>query len=313
MAVLTQSPWQGDNAPPAQRPARINREVRSIDFQERRTAAIGLLLAICATAGGPPQRIVSLSPPITELLYGIGAFRQVVGVTDYCSYPPEVKKLPSVGGWDGASLEKLFALRPDLIVVDDAEGALVEDKYRKLGLRLLIAPLHSVRDVYRTMTLLGEATGHSQEAAKLAAATRDGLARVSQKTAGLRRPSVVLIVDRAPGTLREMYTATAGGYLGELIDIAGGRIAVPAAKDGYGKLSTEDLLAANPDLILEFVQGATGRFSGNFMDAWREMPELKAVRAGRVHAVNEDYVPHASQRMVQTAELFARLIHPEAK
>ena len=113
--------------------------------------------------------------------------------------------------------------------------------------------------------------------------------------------------------MREPYTATAGGYLGELVEIAGGRIAVAAAKDGYGKLSAEDLLAANPDVILDFVHGAIGRFSGDFMDAWREMTELKAVRGGRVRAINEDYVPHASQRMVKTAELFARLIHAEAK
>ena len=279
----------------------------------KRIPTIGFFLAICAGAASPPQRIVSLSPTVTELLYGIGAFRQVVGVTDYCSYPPEVSKLPSVGGWDGGSLERVSALRPDLVVVDDAEGALVEDTYRKLSLRLLIVPLHNVRDVYRAMSQLGEATGHPQEAAKLVAATRDGLARVSQKTAGLPRPSVVLIVDRTPGTLLELYTATAGGYLGELVEIAGGRIAVVAAKDGYGKLSQEALLAANPDVILDFVHGAIGRFSGDFMDAWRELPELKAVRGGRVRAVNEDYVPHASQRMVQTAELFARLIHAQAK
>ena len=136
--------------------------------------------------------------------------------------------------------------------------------------------------------------------------------KVPQKTAGLPRPRVVLIVDRKPGTLRELYTATADGYLGELVEIAGRRIAVAAAKDGCGKLSAEDLLAANPDVILDFVHGAIGRFSGDFMDAWREMTELKAVRGGRVRAINEDYVPHASQRMV-TAELFARLIHAEAK
>jgi ABC-type Fe3+-hydroxamate transport system substrate-binding protein len=82
---------------------------------------------------------------------------------------------------------------------------------------------------------------------------------------------------------------------------------------GYAKLSKEDLLAAGPDVILDFTHGAVGRFAGDPMEAWKEMPELRAVRTHRVSAVNEDYVPHASQRMVQTAELFARLIHPEAK
>jgi iron complex transport system substrate-binding protein len=120
-----------------------------------------------------------------------------------------------------------------------------------------------------------------------------------------------MIIDRTPGTLRDLYAATDGGYLAELVAIAGGRMALPPVEGGYEKLSKEDLLAANPDIILDLVQGPTGRFSGDPLEAWREMPELKAVREHRVRDVTEDYVPHASQRIVQTAELFARLIHPE--
>jgi ABC-type Fe3+-hydroxamate transport system substrate-binding protein len=86
---------------------------------------------------------------------------------------------------------------------------------------------------------------------------------------------------------------------------------VPAVASGYTKLRKEDLLAADPDIILDFIQGPKSRFAGDPIEAWQEMPELKAVRAHRVYGVNEDFVPHASQRMVQTAELFARLIHPE--
>jgi ABC-type Fe3+-hydroxamate transport system substrate-binding protein len=124
---------------------------------------------------------------------------------------------------------------------------------------------------------------------------------------------VILIVDRTPGTLRDLYTATGGGYLAELVAIAGGQIALAATKRGYEKLSKEDLLAANPEWILDFIHGAKSRFAGDPMEAWREMPELKAVGTGKVRGVNEDYVPHASQRIVDTAELFARILHPEAK
>ena len=284
--------------------------LRSVSALKFTAAILSLVLALFAAA---PQRIVSLSPNVTELLYGIGAFPQVVGVSDYCTYPPEVRKISSVGGWHDPSLEKLAALRPDLVVVDDAQAPFVQDSFRKLGLRLMVVPTHHVADVYRAIDELGKATGHETQAAQLAAATRQGLARVAQKTAALHRNSVVLIVDRTPGTLRELIDATGGSFLAELVDIAGGRMALPPAKDGYAKLSKEDLLAANPDVILDFVHGADGRFAANPIEAWHEMPELKAVRAGRVYPVNEDYVPHASQRMVQTAELFARLIHPEAK
>ena len=258
-----------------------------------------------------PRRIVSLSPNVTEMLYGIGAFDQVVGISDYCTYPPSVSKLPSVGGWHNPSMEKLAALHPDLVILDNGQAPFVEDNFRKLGFRVMVVEDRTIQDVYGAMAALGHATGHEEGAAKLIATTREGLLRVSRRTAALSKPRVILIVERTPGTLRDLYTATEGVFLAELVEIAGGRIAAPPAKQGYGKLSKEDLLAINPDVILDFIHGIKSRFAGDPMEAWSEMPELKAVRTRHVHGVNEDFVPHATQRMVQTAELFAHLIHPE--
>jgi iron complex transport system substrate-binding protein len=246
------------------------------------------------------------------MLYGIGAFGQVVGISDYCTYPPAVAKMPSVGGWHNPDLERLTAMHPDLVIVDDGQAPFVESNFKDLGLRVMTVTGHTVQDVYGAIAALGQATGHNAEASKLIAATREGLLRVSLKTANLTKPRVVLIVDRTPGTLRDLYTATDGGFLAEMVEIAGGHVAVPPTKRGYEKLSKEDLLAINPDWILDFIHGSKGRFAGDAMEAWREMPELKAVHSGHVHGVNEDYVPHASQRMVQTAELFARILHPES-
>ena len=280
---------------------------------KRALLAAVLSAAIGAQAADVPHRIVSLSPNATEMLYGIGAFGQVVGITDYCTYPPAVRKFPSIGGWHNPSLEKLAALQPDLVIADDGQTPFIEKNLEALGLYLLIVPNHTVRDIYTGIADLGRATGHQDQAAKLIAQTREGLQRVSQKTAGRPAPTVILIVNRTPGTLRDLYTATEGSFLAELVVIAGGRIAAPKAPNGYGKLSKEDLLAIDPNLILDFIHGSQGWLAGNPIEAWKEMPELKAVRTGKIHGVNEDYVPHASQRIVQTAELFARLIHPELK
>lgn len=272
-----------------------------------------LAFATCCFGADPPRRIVSLSPNMTEILYGIGVFDSVVGVSDYCTYPPAVSKLPRAGGWHTPSLEKLAALRPDLVVLDDAQAPFVEDKLRDLGLRVVVVPDRSVYDVYAAIGSLGHATGHEAEAAKLAERTREGLLSISRKTVSLSKPDVILIVNRTPGTLRDLYTATQGSFLAELIEVAGGRIAAPAVQRGYGKLSKEDLLAINPAVILDFIHGSRGLLAGDPIEAWREMPELKAVRTKRVHGVGEDFVPHASQRIVQTAELFARLLHPELR
>src|SRR5579871_913052 len=282
-------------------------------MRPKRLFLLTVLLAATAPAADVPQRIVSLSPDLTEILYGVGAFSRVVGVSDYDTYPPEVTKLPHLGQLHSPNLEKLTALRPDLVIINNAEAPFLEATLKELGLKTLITSNHSLEEVYQAVIAIGRATGSESEAVKLVASMRQGLDRVARKMSGAPKSRVVLVVDRTPGTLRDLYTATDGSFLAELVAIAGGRISVPKVESGYATLKKEDLLAADPDIILDFIHGPKSRFAGDPLEAWREMPELKAVRTKRVQGVNQDYVPHASQRIVQTAELFARLIHPEVR
>src|SRR5262245_714864 len=130
----------------------------------KRAIVAGLFAVWCAAGADVPRRIVSLSPNMTEILYGIGAFGQVAGVSDYCTYPADVSRLPSVGGWHNPSLEKLAALRPDLVIVDGGQAPFVKDSFQKLGLRVIVAQDQTVQDVYGAMAVLGRATGHEHEA-----------------------------------------------------------------------------------------------------------------------------------------------------
>ena len=271
-----------------------------------------LFLAAAVTEAAGP-RIVCLSPNDTELLYGLGALDRVVGVSGFDSYPPEVAKLAHVGGWQDPSLEKIVVLHPDLIVTEADQGALVEGNLRKLGLPLLALPGKTIADIYAAATQLGRALGVEKQAAELIERTRAGLEAVRRRTAGLPRPSVAIVVDRTPGTLRDMYAATGGTYLAEAVDIAGGKIALGASPSGYVKLSQETLLTADPEIILDFVHSENGRFAADPKQAWQALPQLRAVRNGRVYALSQDFVLHASQRIVNTAELFRRTIHPEAR
>jgi cobalamin transport system substrate-binding protein len=285
-----------------------------LDFKmTRRCLLVTLLLATYISASEAPKRIICLSPDLTEILYGVGAFDRVVGVSNYDTYPAETNSLPRLGQLDSPNLEKLTGLHPDLVVINNAQAPFVEDTLKELGLRVLKTSNQSVQEVYAAMISIGHATGHEDGATRLVTATRDALNHVAKRTAGLPKSSVVLVIDRTPGTLRDMYTATDGSYLAELVAIAGGRMSLPPVATGYRKLDKEELLAVDPEIILDFVQGSKGRLAGNPIEPWREMPELKAVKTQKVYGVNEDFVPHASQRIVQTAELFARLIHPEKK
>ena len=184
-----------------------------------------LLIALGAVAwAAAPQRIVSVSPTVTEILYGIGAFDRVVAVTEYCLYPPEAQKLPKVGGWSTPGVEKVASFHPDLVVFSDAQAPFLQNPLQQLGIRTALAPSGTVADAFTAIAELGKATGHDRQAGELAAKTRAALDAVRKRAAGLPHPSVLLIVDRTPGTLREMYAARQGSFLAELVEIAGGRI-----------------------------------------------------------------------------------------
>jgi iron complex transport system substrate-binding protein len=267
---------------------------------------------VAAAAGVPPKRIVSLSPNTTEILYGVGAFDQVVGVSAYCLYPPAAMKLPRVGGWENSDIEKIVALRPDLVVLTDAQVPFIADKLEALGLHSLAVPSRNLADVFTAISSIGAATGHEQQAAELSLHVRSGLEDVRRRTKPFPQRTVLLSVSRTPGTLQDLYVATEGSYLVDLIDIAGGRSVAAPAKTGYGKINKEAILSLNPDLIIDLVHGSKGTFAEHPEEVWNDLPELRAVRENHIHPVDDDFIPHASQFVVETAKVFARIIHPEA-
>jgi cobalamin transport system substrate-binding protein len=269
---------------------------------------LGLTAALISAA--PPRRIIAASPAVSDILYGIGAFDNVVAVTEYCVYPPEAKRLPKVGGWSTPSIERIAGFHPDLVAFSDAQAPFLKSPLEQLGIRTAMAPGGTIQDAFAAIAELGKATGHEGQAAELAERTRSALEVVRKRAAGLPHPSVLVVVDRTPGTLREMYAAREGSFLAELVEIAGGTVVAGPSGPGYGKISAETVMTENPDIILDLMS-SNGNSGPDPAAAWRELPELKAVRRGNVHVVREEFVPHDSQMIAKTAVLFARLLHPE--
>jgi iron complex transport system substrate-binding protein len=275
------------------------------------TLIAGLTAALLCGADASPQRIISTSPNITEILYGIGAFDKVVAVSDYCTYPPAVKQLPHVGGWENSNLEQIISLRPDLVFLTDAQSPLIEPQLRQLNLRTLAVPSRTLDNVFEAMNLIGRATGHQAQARDLAAHVHSKLDAVRLRTSRLPRRRVLLVVDRTPGTLRDLYVATRGSFLADLIDIAGGECVAAPEPGGYSKISKEAVVALAPDLIIDFVHGSTTRLGEDPMAVWGDLSLLRAVRERQVYPLRNEFLPHASQFVADTAELFVHIIHPE--
>jgi iron complex transport system substrate-binding protein len=259
-----------------------------------------------------PARIISLSPNVTEILYGVGVFDRVVAVSTFCDFPPATANLPRVGTWQSTNLEQIQSLEPDLIAMTDAQAPFVKDRLDALGIRTLVVQGQTLADVMAAIRDVGRAVGKEREGEELAARTQAALDEVRARTSALGRPRVLCVVDRVPGTLRDLYTATKGSFLDELISVGGGEsVAPPSVDSGYGKLSKEAAAALDPDIIIDMVQGQKGAFSEDPQAVWRELPELKAVVSGRVYPIRDTLVLHPSQYVADTARLFAKTIHPE--
>ncbi len=267
----------------------------------------------------PPERIVSLSPSITEILHGIGAFDRVVAVSDYCEYPPEVEKLPRVGAWMNTNIEQVASLEPDLIIMNDAQAPFIQDRLDSLGLASLVVPSQTLADIFEAIETIGLAVSNGEEAKALANETRAVLEEVREETKDLPRPRVLTVVDRLPGTLRDLYVATQGSYLTEVIEIAGGVPIAPDAAMGYTRISTEAVIAYDPDVILDIAQTVSDsvtllRGSGLEEDAiavWNELSDVKAVRNERVYPLSNKLIVHPSQFVRDSVLRIARILHPE--
>jgi iron complex transport system substrate-binding protein len=279
-----------------------------------------LLLAGCAS--GPvnppntsvetvPQRIVSLSPNVTEILYGIGAWPQVIAVSEYCTFPEDVKNKPRLNGWDRTNLEQVVALKPDFVIGVEAQETFVRDKLNSLGVRSLFLKGQKLEDVLQWIVEVGRSTGHEAAAVELSAKTNSEIEQVRQTVANLPRPRVLCVVDRLPGTIRDIYTATRGSFIDELIQIAGGDPVAPPGEQGYGKITKEAVLSLNPEVIIDMVQGSKGKFGEDPITVWDELSEIQAVRNKRIYPMTDEWVIHPSQFVGQTAKTFARVLHPE--
>jgi iron complex transport system substrate-binding protein len=278
-----------------------------------------LLTLVCVSCNGERtpqqrvlQRIVSISPNVTEILYGVGAWAQVVAVSQYCNFPDDVKNKPRVSGWDNTNLEQLTALKPDLVIGVEAQAPFLKDKLDALGIRSLFLKGQSLSDVYVSIEEIGKVSGHEQQATALVTKTRNEVEAVRQSVAGRQPVKVLCIVDRIPGTIRELYTATQGSYLAELIAIAGGESIAPPGEQGWGKITKEAVVSLNPEVIIDMVQDSKGDFGEDPIAVWRALPEVSAVQKQRIYPVRDDLVIHPSQFVGHTAQVFARLIHPEA-
>jgi iron complex transport system substrate-binding protein len=258
-----------------------------------------------------PQRIISISPVITEILFGIGAFDRVVAVSDYCTYPEAVKTRPRVGGWINTNFEKILSLRPDLVLITEPQAPFVAEQFRKLKIQYAVIPSQNLADVFTAIDQIGRAVGQQAEAARLAQQTRAEVDAVRMRTKNLVKRRVIAVVDRTPGTLRELTVATPGSFLAELVEIAGGQLVTTPTKAGYVTINKEAMVSLDAEMILDIAHTPSKQLGEDQQDVWAPMSALRAVRERKVRLIRDEFILHTSQFVSRTVKLLAATMHPE--
>ena len=242
---------------------------------------------LCALAGfGQPARIVSTSPSITETLFALGAGPNVVGVSTYCRYPPQVRQLPKIGSFSRPNAEQIALLRPDLVILHKSASDL-ENRLHALGIRTAEVDRGSLAQVFTSIRAIGDAVGRSSQAAALTARIRKSIADNAAKHGSGPRRSVLLIVGRDRDQLTRLIAAGKQTYLGELLEAAGGSNVM----DGeYPHISLETVIRLNPDVLIDASgmgdePNDTPEQRRRTVQPWLARQDLKAVRERNVFAV----------------------------
>jgi iron complex transport system substrate-binding protein len=278
-------------------------------------AICGALLFIACTAAKEStapaacSRIASLAPSVTETLFELGLGPRIVGVTRYCSWPPDAAKIARIGGWHDPSLEAILGVRPDT-VFHLPEQQDIADKLKKAGFSTVALPAKELGDVVTAARLIGAQCAVEKEADAFVTRFNATLTQVAGKSAGKERPKVLVAVgrDRDATGIKGLFVAGAGSFHDELITRAGGRNACAVAIP-YPRISAEGVLAMQPDIIIELVSDDAAK-SATAAD-WAAFDSLPAVKSGRVHLVAGDRSFIPGPRVPLLLEELARLIHPD--
>lgn len=269
-------------------------------------------LAVHAAPQRPPQRIVSVVPAVTEMLFAIGAGPAVVGVSSYDTYPPEARTRPKVGALLDPDFERILSLRPDLVVTYATQTDL-QQRLRNASIPTFDYESLGVAETLTTLRTLGTRVGRRSEADRVADGIQRDLDAVRQRVAGRPRPKTVLVFAREPGALRGVYASGGVGFLSDLLDIAGADNALGDMKRPSVQVSTELLIARAPDVVIEVraAGGWTDERRRLEHDVWAALPSLPAWRTGRVYLLTDDRLGVPGPRIAESARMLARVLHPE--
>lgn len=257
-----------------------------------------------------PEKIISLAPSNTEILYALGLEDRLVGVTEYCDYPEVAKQKPKIGGFSTVDIEKVVDIEPDLILATNIHQDEIVPQLERLGLTVVVINPKTVAEVLEAINLVGQLTGKTEEASRLTTEMENRIQAVTDKTAGIpraQRPRVFYLLWHDP-----LMTVGPVTRIHELIEKAGGVNIAQDLADEYPRISMEATIMANPQVIIAGSgHGSSQDVPFSYALTEPRLAEVAARQDGRVYEIDSDLTSRPGARIVDGLEKLAGFINPE--
>jgi iron complex transport system substrate-binding protein len=274
-------------------------------------AVAALLVAISSGLKAEARRIVSIIPATTEMLFAMGAGDRVAAVGSYDHFPPAVEKLPRVGALLDPDVERIIAMRPDLVIV---YGTQVELRTQLERARIAYFPYthRGLPDITQTIRLLGARVGVEAQANALADRIERQLNDIKSRVAGARRTKTLLVFSRERGSLRNIDASGGIGFLHDMLETAGGADVLGDVPRQSVTMTTEMVLARAPEAIIELRYARDDATDPSDLRQWNALASVPAVRNKRIFMLRGEEFVVPGPRVVGATEQIARTLHPEA-
>jgi iron complex transport system substrate-binding protein len=280
----------------------------------RRALAACVILALPALVLGHHHsgRVVSVVPALTEALFAIGVGPLVVGVSSFDRHPPEVATRTRVGGLLDPDIERIFALRPDLVVLYGSQRD-QREQLTQAGIQVFSYSHGGIIDTLSVISQLGVVTGHAADAERVVSSIETQLADLRTRIGHRRRPRVLLVFGREPRSLRNIYATGGVGFLNDMLVAAGGEnVFADVARESL-PLTSEAILTAAPDVIVELTYDnrMTSDNQKEEIAVWNRLTSIPAVRQQRVYLMLGNQFVQPGPRLAEATTAIAQLLHPD--
>ncbi|MGB7581708.1 MAG: cobalamin-binding protein [Sedimentisphaerales bacterium] len=272
-------------------------------------SAILLIAVFCGTIAEPPHRIVSLSPNLTEIVFALGLGDRVVGVSNNCDWPAEVKQKPKMGTFWQPNTEVVITAKPDLVVCESfLQQKEVAETLKRAGLNVLSLRVESIEEFYNAILSIGQATGCPDKAEPLAAKIKNELDQIRTKASSAKKVKVLWAVQTEPMRVVGIKT-----FVNEIIDLAGGQNVISPTGDQYPSVGTETILTSGAEVIIQSAMGTEDitKQQETAEKFWSRYANLPAVKDKKVYVLEADTVLRLGPRLPEGAMAVAKLLHPE--